>query len=89
MVPPKSYHTSDPLEVQKSYDFLVPFGRIINVKYYVIILGGGGSQSHDYLDNIGEGGLELGKTWLRNMCTLPNLNLSGAMLNSSLYHLAP
>ena len=42
--------------------------------YYVIILGGVGGQGHDYLDYAGGwgGGAELGKTWSRNICTLPN-----------------
>ena len=42
--------------------------------YYVIILGGGGGVSAMIIliTQGGVGGPEMGKTWLRNMCTLPN-----------------
>ena len=38
--------------------------------YYVIILGG--SQGDNYLDYTGGGGPELGKSWLHDLCMLPN-----------------
>ena len=48
--------------------------------YYIIILKGGwGGQGDDYLDYAGGGGPEMGKSWLRNMCTLPKvLNMWGS-----------
>ena len=41
--------------------------------YYVIILGGGGGVRAMIIliTQGGVGGPEMGKTWLRNMCTLP------------------
>ena len=43
--------------------------------YYVIILGGGGGVRAMIIliTQGGVGGPEMGKTWLRNMCTLPKM----------------